>query len=91
MTIFQGFKRKSGTFINTSNESISYDNTIIYITSDEDSSVTGSYAEQFKVKTSDLTNVFGTNDLKQFINKEIEIKYSISNMKVSVIKVYLVE
>ena len=87
MTKFVGFEKKSGTFTSASNEKINYDNVIVYIV-EEDKNVTGS--EQFKIKTSDLVSVFGTNDLSSFLDREIEIKCSISNMRISVTKVYLV-
>lgn len=89
MTKFVGFEKKSGTFTSASNEKINYDNVIVYIV-EEDKNVTGLRSEQFKIKTSDLVSVFGTNDLSSFLDREIEIKCSISNMRISVTKVYLV-
>lgn len=89
MTKFVGFEKKSGTFTSASNEKINYDNVIVYIV-EEDKNVTGLRSEQFKIKTSDLVSVFGTNDLTSFLDREIEIKCSISNMRISVTKVYLV-
>lgn len=91
MTKFVGFEKKSGTFTSASNEKINYDNVIVYIVEeDKNNNVTGLRSEQFKIKTSDLVSVFGTNDLTSFLDREIEIKCSISNMKISVTKVYLV-
>ena len=89
MTKLIGFEKKAGTFTSASNEKINYDNVIVYI-AEEDKNVTGLRSEQFKIKTSDLVNVFGTNDLTSFLDREIEIKCSISNMRISVTKVYLV-
>ena len=89
MTKLIGFEKKAGTFTSASNEKINYDNVIVYI-AEEDKNVTGLRSEQFKIKTSDLVSVFGTNDLSSFLDREIEIKCSISNMRISVTKVYLV-
>lgn len=84
-----GFERKVGSFSSSPSETIAYDNHAIYILSDEDNNVVGYRSEQVKVKTAELNDIFGTTNLSDFLGKSVELKYSVKNAKVVLVKVSL--
>lgn len=72
-----GYIRKAGTFKDNFGKSIDYDNTILYLESDENDNVVGLESTELKLKTESLTNlcpgIYSANDL---VGQVISLVYS---------------
>ena len=91
MIVIKGYERKSGTFTPSgSNDEIAYDNVILHLVNDDKcEGFCGARCEQLKVKTKDLSNLFGCSyeGLSMYLDTPITFNYAFRNGKANLVSV----